>query len=442
MLTEGIFLSIAVIGTGFLLGRQQNDRAFTTAMTAYAVLLSLAAILSLQDSIIGSTWNTPYLAGSDGQGYFEQGQQLAREGITNFQTVIRSNYLGYQLFLGVLFSIFGSSLAVGVAANLILLLLSITCLHRATILLTGSPRAALLAAITFMLTTGNVFYAVVLLKEPALGLAFALVLLAVTKAITDHRIGLRAVLYFLIALAVIITMRATVLLFILMLFGFIARILIRRRAHALVGLIGLLVLAIPLAQNFTIYELNSDYITREVTANTVVLSRFEQGDLDIGGVAGRIGGAYILLPFPVKVVLFPVPALLQTLLPFDFWSGQFLNDHVAVFFLRNLNIVWLLFVAPWFIFSMFNVRRIESQLLRRFFWAGLTYYFAIAVMYGGLIPRYHTPALFFIYPAIGYFWARARENIEDQLRVARFFIHYYAVFTVAGLVYMGFQVTR
>lgn len=440
MLTEGIFLSIVVIGAGFLLGRYQKDRAFTTAMVAYAVLISLAAILSLQDSIVGATWSTPYLLDSDGQGYFEQAQRLTREGITNFQTVIRSNYLGYQLFLAILFSIFGTHLAVGVTANLLLLLLSITCLHRATLLLTGSPRAALLATVAFMLTTVNVFYALVLLKEPALGLAFALVLLAVTKAITDHRIGFRAVLYFLIALAIIITMRATVLLFVLMLFAFVARILVKRRAHALVGLIAMLVLAVPVAQNFTIYDLNSEYITREVTANTVIVTRFEQGDLDISGIAGRVGGAYVRLPFAAKIALFPLPTAMQILLPFDFWNDQFLKDHFAMFPLRNLNLIWLLFIAPWCLFAVVSTRRTERPLLSRLLLTGVVYYIGVAIMYGGLIPRYGTPALFFIYPSIGFWWARSKENLQERARVARFFLHYYAFFTLAGLGYMTLQI--
>jgi hypothetical protein len=204
----------------------------------------------------------------------------------------------------------------------------------------------------------------------------------------------------------------------------------------------MLALAAPVAQNFTIYELNSEYITQEVTANTVVISRFEQGDLDISGVAGRVGNAYIRLPFPVKVALFPIPTTLQILLPFDFWSGQFLEDHFAVFLFRNMNLAWLLIVAPWFVFTLLNVKRLPSPLIRRLTWSGIAYYCAVAVIYGGLIPRYGTPTLFFIYPAIGYFWAKARETVEDQARAGRFFMHYYAFFTVAALGYLGLQMMR
>ena len=93
-------------------------------------------------------------------------------------------------------------------------------------------------------------------------------------------------------------MRATVLLFLAILFACTARLLIKRRAHALVGVVGLLVLAAPVAQNFTVNELSSDFLTREVTANTVIINRFEAGDLDVSGIAGQVGGAYVRQPFP------------------------------------------------------------------------------------------------------------------------------------------------
>ena len=52
------------------------------------------------------------------------------------------------------------------------------------------------------------------------------------------------------------------------------------------------------------------------------------------------------------------------------------------------------------------------------------------------------PALYFVYPAIGLWWARARENLADKARAARFFMHYYAFFTLAGLGYMALQIMR
>lgn len=442
MLAESIVALIVITGAAFLLGRVQRDVAFTNLMLVYGIVLSVATIFSLHDSVVHGSWNAPEFGNSDGEGYFIQAQLLAEEGILDFQTLIRSNYLGYQIFLGFLFSIFGASVAVGVIANNILLLLTIVCLYRAALLLTGSQRAAMLACAALMLTTANIFYSLVLLKEPALGLAFALVLLVLTKTVIAGRVGLGGMLQLVAALAIIVTMRSTVLLFLVVLFAFVGSTLIRRRAHIFVALIALLAISVPIAQNFTIFELGPERITQEVTRSTVIESRLEQGDLDVSGVAGQVGGAYIRLPFPVKIALFPIPTMLQSLLPFNFWSTRFLDEHFALLLIQNLNIIWLLFVLPWFIFAVANVRRVDRPLIGRLLLAGLAYYVIVAVIYGGLIPRYGTPAMIFVYPAIGYWWARRWSSPAVRDRSARFFVHYYALFTFAGLSYLALQVLR
>jgi len=442
MLSDSVAIFVVVTASAFFLGRWQRDHAFLLVMLGYAVALSIVTILSLQSSVLSGPGGTPYLAGSDGEGYFFQARLLAQEGVLNYQSLIRSNYLGYQIFLAMLFSVFGSSLVVGLIANDIVLLLSICCLYRATQVMTGSQRAAMLACTACMLTTANVFYALVLLKEPVLGLAFALVLLAVAKIVCETRISLRSIIYLVLALAVIVTMRATVLLFIFILFAFVAKLVVRQRVHVFVVLVAMVVLAAPLAQYFTIYNLDSEFFTQEITRNTVIVSRFEQGDLDISGIAGRVGDLFIRLPFAVKVGLFPIPTMMQVLLPFDFWSSQFIDDHFSVFLLRNLNILWLLFVAPWVFFALLNVRRIEVPLMARLFLAGVSYYVAVAVVYSGLVPRYGTPTLIFLYPAVGYWWARAQLEPAVRARVLRFFVSYHAIFCLAGLGFIAIQIMR
>jgi hypothetical protein len=344
MLAESFIALIVITGSAFLLGRWQRDVAFTNLMLVYGIVLSVVTIFSLHASVVHGSWNVPDLGHSDGEGYFVQAQLLAEEGILNFQTLIRSNYLGYQIFLAFLFTIFGTSVAVGVIVNNVLLLLTIVCLYRAALLLTGSKRAAMLACAAFMLTTANIFYSLVLLKEPALSLAFALVLLVLTKTLVEGRVG--------------------------------------------------------------------------------------------------VGGAYIRLPFPVKIALFPIPTLLQSLLPFNFWSDRFLDEHFAFLLVQNFNIIWLLFVLPWFIFAVLNVRRVDRPLIGRLLLAGLAYYIIVAIIYGGLIPRYGTPAMIFVYPAIGYWWARVRAMPAERERSARLFVHYYAFFTLAALGYLGLQLMR
>jgi hypothetical protein len=367
---------------------------------------------------------------------------LAIVGLQDFHAVVRSNYMGYQIFLGALFAVFGPNLLVALIANNALILISIICLYRATLLMTESPRAAMLACLAFMLTTVNIFYSLMLLKEPALGLAFALILLAVAKVVQGRKLGFAGISQVVIALLIIVSMRATLLIFFIVLGALVGGLLFKRRAHIFALLAGMVALIAPLARNFTIYELDASFVATTIVENRVVTSRFEAGDLDLAGVAGLVIGIYINLPFLAKVLLFPIPVIVQMLLPFDFWSRDFLDYHFASFFARNLNPLWYMFVVVWVAFSVAFFRRIEIPVLKRFLLAGVLYYIAVAVIYGGLIPRYAAPVLFFVYPAVGYWWHRAQQEPQVRQNIGRFFGHYYAAAFFAGLGYLAFQTMR
>lgn len=411
-------------------------------LLAYATVISIGMIVGLYSYPQTSGWATPYLGGSDGEGYFDQATLLAQQGILNFQNLIRSNYLGYQIFLAVLFAVFGTHLVVGLIANAILLFLVTACLYRATIILTDSKRAGQLAALACMLTAPHAYYALVLLKEPAVSLAFALILLAVAKMFREDRFGFSSIAYVVIALMLIISMRATAMMFLIILFALIGTQLLKKRAHLFIVFLGAIVLLIPFAQQFSIYELDSSFLLSTVTENSVISDRFSEGNLDLTGIAGQLIGYYIRLPFAVKALFFSLPTVVQLLLPFDIWSNQFIKDHPSSFFFRNLNVLWLAIVLPWLLFSLLRMRQVVPPLVTRLMLAGVIYFVVIAIIYGGLIPRYAGQALLFIYPSIGYWWDRAQR--EERIRAAstRFFMHYYASFVVAALGYLSLQLLR
>ncbi len=427
---------------GWLLAQRADDPYYTVAMTLFGFLLGIAVAVTLADSAVTGDFSSPYLAGSDGEGYFIQAHILAQAGIMDYQQLIRSNYLGYQILLAVLFTIFSPTLLVGLLTNCLMILGSIACVQRATALLTQSDRAARLAAIAFMMTTAHVFYALVLLKDPALLLAFALILLAVAKIHQDARFGARPVIYALLALAIIITMRSTLLVFLAMLLLIIGRKLLQRRASMVVALVALAVIAAPFAASFSIYSLDSGTILGSVTENTVVSDRLSEGDIDVGGVAGQAGSFFLGLPFILRLPLFFIPTIVQMLLPFDMWSTQFLTDYGPFFLYRNLNILWLGFVLPWTIYALFSLRRVESPLVSRLYIAGAAYFAFIAIIYGGLIPRYASTALVFIYPAIGYWWARRATDPAVRQATGHFFLLYYVVAVMAIVAYFALRFLR
>lgn len=438
-------IAVLVVGNTLValaIGLGSRSKSFLALLFAYSLVLSLGGALSLGSSIPIEPGGVPNLAGSDGEGYFEEAVLLSREGIDNFRDLITTNYSGYQIFLALWFSVFGPSLAVGLVANNLLLLLSVLVLYRATVLLTSSRQAGLLACLALMLTPSHIYHSLLLLKEPAIGLAFSLMLLSLTEALKGRGLGLRPVLLFLAGIAIVMALRGTLLLFVIVLLGYLATLFLKRKSHVLVMLAALLLLLAPLAQVFTTHTLDTEFIAETITLNTIISATLDGGEVDAGGVVGRVSGAYLELPFTAKLALFFIPSLLQILLPFDFWSTAFIDQHFSAFFARNLNPIWYLFVAAWALFSLVNSRRINEPLLRRFLLAGATFYVMIAVIYGGAIPRYAAPALFFVYPAIGYWWDRFRLEPQVRTRVKVFFRRYFASILILLLPYLALSLLR
>jgi hypothetical protein len=65
-------------------------------------------------------------------------------------------------------------------------------------------------------------------------------------------------------------------------------------------------------------------------------------------------------------------------------------------------VLWLFLVLPFLILSAPVAFKNREEPIFRVFLFGLAFYVGIAVIYGGAIPRYASPGLFFLYPAAGY----------------------------------------
>lgn len=444
MIAQIVLTAVAIIALAFVLGALSGRFRFMLLLLAYALVLSVASGLSIASSYPDGPAPLPYLAGSDGEGYYEDAVKLADLGVQNFQDIITTNYAGYQIYLALWFDALGPSLGVALFANHLLLMLSVLCLFRAAELLTGSQQAAILACVAMMLTGSHVFHALLILKEPAINLAFSFLLLAVALALKQRgaAAGLLALVLFIAAVAILVAARATLLLFVLVLLGWLATLFARQRSWVLVALGGALVLMVPLAETFTLYTFDMDFFAGNVLLNSVLSQALETGEVDAGGVVGKVSSAYLTLPFFVRSMLFFVPTLLQMLLPFDVWSTAFVDDHFSMFFSRNVNLVWLLFGAVWTLYAVVHVRRLADPVLGRMVLAGATFYVIVAVIYGGAIPRYGAPALYFIYPAIGLWWQRLREEHAVRQHVHRFFRWYFVCLLALMLPYLALNLMR
>lgn len=442
MIGEIILTAAATVALAFVLGAMSGRFRFMLLLLSYALVLAAASGLSIVSSYPDGPTPEPYLAGSDGERYYEDAVKLAESGVENFQDIVVANYAGYQIYLGLWFDLMGPSLGVALFANHLLLMLSVLCLYRAAELLTGSQDAALLACLAMMLTGSHIFHSLLLLKEPAINLAFALILLAVAIALKQRRGGMLALALFVVAVVILVAMRATLLLFVLVLLAWLGTLFARRRSWVLLALAGALGLLVPLAQSFTSYTLDSAFLTETILLNSVLSQTLESGDVDAGGVVGRVSSAYLTLPFVLRMLLFFVPTLLQMLLPFDIWSAAFIHDHFSLLFSRNANAVWLLYIGVWALYAVVHVRRLADPLLARLVLAGASFYVIVAVIYGGAIPRYGAPALYFIYPAIGLWWQRLREDPAVRQHVRRFFRWYFGGLLALMLPYLVLNLLR
>lgn len=436
MILQITMTAAATIALASGLGMASGRRKFLLLLLGYAAALSVASGFSIVSSYPGGVTLVPYLAGSDGEGYYVDALNLLQTGIGSFKNIITINYAGYQIYLALWFSIFGASLGTALVANHFLLMLSVLCLHRATEILTSSRDAALLACVLMMLTSSHMFHSLVILKEPAINLAFSMMLVSVAAALRQRNRGLVALFFFVGALAIMVMMRATLLLFVVVMLSVMATLFVRRRAWVLVVLVAAWALILPYADTFSNRRFDAQHYTETITQNTVLTDKLQSGEVEAEGVVGRVLDVYLGLPFVLRVVLFAVPTALQILLPFNVWSLDFFADHFSLFLSRNANAAWLLFVAPWILFTVASVRKLRDPLLTRLLLAGVGYYVMIAIIYGGAIPRYGAPALYFIYPVAGYWWHRLHTEPAVRRKVYGFFRTYFTLASASALLYV------
>lgn len=410
------------------------------ALQGYAMALTAISLICYQASVSIGTAEAPYLLG-DGEGYFAQARELLHGGLWDQLQSIRSNYLGFQFVLAALFRATQADLMVGLALNNTLIVASVVLLAKATLLMRNEPGAALYAALAFILTTKFVFYSNGLMKEPFLTFGVALVVFGYVSLATAQKLSPMPYLYLAAATVIFATMRVPMLVLLPLGLVCLGRQFVRRGwLLLLVGAVGI-TSAMSIFANFTTYEFTSRTVTSTAVANRVLDKALESG-VDAGGVVGRVMGGYTSLPVAARIIGVPVPAILQYVLPFDFWSTKFIEDHIMVVFNTNLNPIWYGYVGVFALFTILYWRWLPSYLFQSMFAIGLAMYLLIAFVFGGAVPRYASPYLVFMYPAIGYWMHSWQQGGRVAASLTRFFALFYMAFGVAGLAYVVFQFTR
>ncbi len=417
-------------------------RRTRNAICLYSICLAAISIVSYSHSITIGTPVEPYLAKSDGQGYFAEAMLLLNGNILDQLSASRTNYIGYQFILASAFRLLSADLIIGLLINNTTLVLTVVLLARTTFVLTRDPRPAFFSALAFMLTSKFIFYANVLLKDPFLTLGVALLAYALAQlkvkrsgSFGDYGAILGAILIF-------GTMRLPML--VLMPGGFLllGREFLRKAWILVVaGIIGGSALASVFA-TFTTKEFSKDAVTQQTVQNSILDEQLRSGSVSTSGVVGRIMGGYTELPIAERLITIPVPTIIQFALPFDFWSTRFLDDHIIDFFNTNLNPVWYLFVGVFVICTALYWRDLPNWPIKALFGLGLAMYVIIAFVFGGVIPRYASPYLILMFPAVGYqmtvWWLRARGSSS----IRKVFGLYYLLFGTASAAYILFQLSR
>lgn len=419
--------------------RQAGERAVRVTLYLYTSFLMLLSLVSHIQSISLGTMSVPYLGGSDGEGYYAQARLIMHGDVFENFALIGSNYFGYQAFLAIVFKLLGDELIVGLAINNLVVVMTLLVLYRSVLLMTGLVSVAYFSLLSFVLTTQFIFYANVLLKEPLLTFAVALLLYAV--AATNARQGSRFLIYSSIAAAIVIfgTMRLPMLVLVPLVLAMLGRDAIRRSWH--VWVLGGTAFALGGAVflQFTSYEMSTAFFL-ETTLKSRILDRALEEGGGARGIVGQIMGGYTAMPLLVRLLTVPIPMAIQFVLPFDFWSLAFVKDHLIFFFSRNLNPLWYLFVGVFGLYAMFRWRHMEPALLRNLFLLGVGFYALTAFTFGGAIPRYASPYLVLVFPAIGYWINQYRVNARERRRIGSFFRLFYMGFGLLGFAYFLRQI--
>ena len=128
----------------------------------YSLILCLISFMSYQQSVILGEELSPYLSGSDGEGYFDQalrltGDQFDRLGFWVVHTlVINSFYLLYLISLAKTY--------VGLLFNNTILILTVLLVVRVTWILTRDNQNCFYSALAFILTSKFIFIQIPCLK--------------------------------------------------------------------------------------------------------------------------------------------------------------------------------------------------------------------------------------------------------------------------------------
>ena len=425
-----VFANLICLLITILVGMHLRTRSFQDPLIGiFIACISSMALICYESSVTSGSAAFPYIPGGDGEGYFHDALFIGQDFEGNLPKV-STNYSGYQVILAILFSVFGESLIVGMCFNYTVLVVSALLISAFASEATKDTRVGKYTLIACCISSHFIAQGTILQKDVMLIFAFSLFAFSVLKISTT---GVRnsihlATLLLSIVIVGITRLPFTVFLLVFLLFSVLFQSQTGTRGRVWQSLItvfavGTTLAMLPMLTRFTTYEFSRESITGMALDDSRISNLIAETSKT--GVVGRISGLYAGKGIEIRLLLAPLPVLVQYLLPFAFTSSLFLEDHPWYFINNQLGIVWLFVLGPTAVFALLNILRLPNLWIRTSLATGVIAYASVAFSYMGVIPRYATPSFAFVFPAVGYIWARRFTEKDLGLRYTSWMQRYW-----------------
>lgn len=424
---ETMFVTIVV--NGFLLfylfnalKRRKLVNSSFILFALYILVVSSFAILSFHSSIKLGSDTSPFIPGGDGETYFMQAKQISQASSLEEFRAMRSNFYGFQIILAIVFKIFGVNLFYGMAMNYFLLVISVYLIYISTLMLSVNIQIAKYTLICLMISPHLLQFGTILLKDIIIIFGFSLVMYSST--ILRDLFSLKYYLYIIFSIILVGILRVQFIIPMLFFPILILKNKLNKTVSFALFVIGFAVLISPFILQFTTMDFNRSYFQETILENRHLDSRIE---LRSGGTVDAILRGYSEFSVFKKTAYIPVTSAIQIVTPFNFWNLLFLKGHFWLFIRSQLNVIWVFYLSIFMLFSIFNFKKIQNSYIKNLFLVGVLYFVFIAFIYGGVEPRYSTPSLVLIFPAIGYWLNEFKSNNYANRKITLFFVRYYIV---------------
>ncbi len=404
--------------------------------TFYLLFISIFAILSYHSSITTGSPGQPYIPGGDGDTYFRIAKTISGGNPWEEIGFHRINYQGYTLILGYVFKFFGVNLFAGLLFNYTLLIVSLLLISLSSLLLTNNKKIAQYTLVAAILIPSFASRGISLGKDVLIIFSFSLFLFTFIR-ITLRGLKLQYLLSVFISIAMTgITRTPFIIVFIFIMFAIIKMKAVQVFAVVTIT-VGLYFLLLGM-QDFSNYDYTAEHIRETALETDVIQSRLDRPGYG-EGVTARLMLGHAERSFFVRLLYAPIATMVQFVMPFAFWNTLFISDHPTFFISGNLNIIWYGYIGVIMLFAALNIKRISNSKIKKLLLLGILFYVSIAFMYGGTIPRYATPALVFVAPALGYTYYLFKSDIHTRKKLISFFKGYYFLGAILFVIYLGFR---